>query len=98
MLDEFTISIPARDVPVTIHWKVGDSYTDKTTGTLYTKTEDGWRCSFDPDYIDCANDGCWEGGNNSDTRIKILRKDKGIVGKDGDLYCCECCKECMEEE
>ena len=115
MLDEFTISIPARDVPVTIHWKVGDSYTDKTTGTLYTKTEDGWLTSFDPDYIDCANDGCWEGGNMSDTKVvllhfkanlvdskepirKIFRKDKGIVGKDGDLYCCECCKECMEEE
>ena len=99
MFDEFKITIPARDVPVTIHWKVGDSYTDKASGMLYTKTENGWNCSLDPDYTDCANGGCWEGGNSSDTRIKFFRKDKGIASpKTGELYCCQSCMESNEPE
>jgi hypothetical protein len=81
------------------HYEVGDSYTDKASGMLYTKTENGWKCSFDPDYTDCASDGCNEGGNTSDTRIKFFRKDKGSASpKTGKLYCCQTCMDGDEPE
>ena len=78
------------------HYEVGDSYTVKSTGTLYTKTENGWKCSFDPDYTDCASGGCNEG---VDDDIKIFRKDKGITSpKTGNLYCCQSCMDGNEPE